>query len=231
RDVEKLDRQDDRAAARLFSADTLAYIICYTHNNMGLFVYLYVFGEMIDRFESRTATHFERLKMILRAYFFKIIWKKFLNEAGYDLKQHFISPAADDILDTITTGYIGGVIIHRDHLEDKFPYLPWTHGTAGNEHSFGFLQKEMPDFTVGDLIHLIPKVSVRLQRACSTRLQEKSEADFQQQAAGYSHTYFDSSSANLLSLAQFPSDADISHIASVAYEEALSLWELLGYFP
>ncbi|KAF9001337.1 hypothetical protein BDQ17DRAFT_1327294 [Cyathus striatus] len=26
-------------------------------------------------------------------------------------------------------------------------------------------------------------------------------------------------------------DEDITHIASVAYEEALSLWELLGYFP
>ncbi|KAF8999679.1 hypothetical protein BDQ17DRAFT_1228704, partial [Cyathus striatus] len=142
--------------------------------------------------------------------------------------QHFISPAADDILNMITSGYIGGVIIHHDHLENKFPYLPWTHDTAGNEHSFGFLRQEMPDFTVGDLIHLLPKVSVRLQRACTANLAEHTGTDFRQQAAGYAHTYFDSGNANLESLAQFPNDTDIIHIASVAYEEALSLWELLG---
>ncbi|KAF8999678.1 hypothetical protein BDQ17DRAFT_1246240, partial [Cyathus striatus] len=78
RDVKKLDHQDDCAAARLFSADTLAYIIYHSPESIGLFVYLYVFGEMIDGYESRTASHFEQMKSILRGYFFKSIWKKCL---------------------------------------------------------------------------------------------------------------------------------------------------------
>ncbi|KAF8990882.1 hypothetical protein BDQ17DRAFT_1433484 [Cyathus striatus] len=48
RDVKKLDCQDDCATARPFSADTLAYIICYSPESIGLFIYLYAFGEMID---------------------------------------------------------------------------------------------------------------------------------------------------------------------------------------
>ncbi|KAF8993137.1 hypothetical protein BDQ17DRAFT_1431918 [Cyathus striatus] len=56
-DVEKLNHQDDHAAARLFSADMLAYIACYDPGNMGLFVYLYVFGEMIDGHINTEISH------------------------------------------------------------------------------------------------------------------------------------------------------------------------------
>lgn len=56
-------------------------------------------------------------------------------------------------------------------------------------------------------------------------------ADFRKNASGYSHTYADAGNANLHFLSLFPSDAEIASAARDAYDEALSLWELLGYYP
>ena len=43
RDVEQLDRQDDNAAARLFSADTLQYISENHPDWIGVIIYLFIF--------------------------------------------------------------------------------------------------------------------------------------------------------------------------------------------
>lgn len=48
RDVVKLDRQDDNAAIRLFSADTLKYLADNHPDYVGEIVSLFVFGELID---------------------------------------------------------------------------------------------------------------------------------------------------------------------------------------
>jgi hypothetical protein len=81
RDVDRLDRQDDRAAARLFSGSFLRYAIsCHGDSSdmTGLLIYLFVVGELVDAYENRHIPHIERVRMVLRMCFFKALWKTFL---------------------------------------------------------------------------------------------------------------------------------------------------------
>ncbi|KAJ2921648.1 hypothetical protein H1R20_g15444, partial [Candolleomyces eurysporus] len=228
RDVEKLDRQDDRAAARLFSAATLEYVINKHCDNLGLTVYLFVFGEMVDAYQNRQIPHVERVKMLFRAHYFKKLWKSFLREAGYSEAQYFISREADDIIDIFINGYMSLLYIYRDHLQGKFPLTPWKNSSEPNEHVFGFLRTMVPDFTMLDLLRLVPKLRVRLMAACKAK---HSRADFQKSANGYSHSYLDSDDVNLVTLLCLPTDDEISAAVASGYEEARTLWATLGYFP
>ncbi|KAF8959326.1 hypothetical protein BDZ97DRAFT_1923016 [Flammula alnicola] len=228
RDVKKLDRQDDRAAARLFSASTLDFLVQHNSDNLGLIAYLFVFGDMVDAYQSRTISHLDRVKLVLRAKFFKEMWKSFLSDAEYNMNRHFISHEADDIMDIVINGYMGLIYIHRDFLESRFPLLPWMHGTETNEHVFGFLRGMIADFSMLDVLRLVPKLGVRLMAACKRK---SSKVDFKKCAAGYSHTYSDADDADLHFLSLFPTDTEIASTTKDAYEEALMIWELLGYDP
>ena len=61
RDVEKLDRQDDNAAARFFSAATLQHLVQKESQDLGLIVYLFIFGELTDACQNRFIPHSERI--------------------------------------------------------------------------------------------------------------------------------------------------------------------------
>jgi hypothetical protein len=100
------------------------------------------------------------------------------------------------------------------------------HGSEANEHIFGLLWKLIADFTMLDMLQLIPKLNVQLMAACRVR---NAQADFRSTAAGYSHTYFDGDDVLLGTLSDFPSNDEISQAASIAFDEANALWDLLGY--
>ena len=91
RDVEKLDRQDDNAATRLFSAASLDFVINQFPDRLGLVVYLFVMGEIVDAYQSRTITHLEWVKMVLRCRYFIRLWKRFLSAASYPESRYYIS--------------------------------------------------------------------------------------------------------------------------------------------
>lgn len=227
RDVERLDCQDDRAAERLFSSATLAYTLNHLgESSRGLMMYLFVFGDLVDAYQSRNVSHSERVLMALRAKFFKDLWKSFLHEGRYSEQRYFISRDADSIIDTLVTGLLGLILIHRDALDKPFPLMPWTHGSESNEHVFGLMCSLISDFTMLDVLRMVPKLTVRLQAACRSRHQH-----FGETAAGYSHTYFDDDDAPSHLFSQFPSDQAINSLAKVAYDEATFLWSLLGYEP
>jgi hypothetical protein len=82
------------------------------------------------------------------------------------------------------------------------------------------------DFTMLDVLRMVPKLTVRLQAACRSRYQH-----FGETAAGYSHTYFDDDDAPSHLFSQFPSNQAIDSLAKDAYGEATYLWSLLGYDP
>jgi hypothetical protein len=228
RDVDRLDRQDDRAAARLFSASFLCHAISqHGDDNPALPIYLFVVGELIDAYENRHVPHIERVRMVLRMRFFKSLWKSFLRTSGYAENRYFISADADDIIDILIDGFLALIFIHRDHLTVSFPLLPWMHGSEANEHVFGLLRSLIPDFTMLDVLRLIPKLNVRLMAACKDK---NVQVDFQRMAAGYSHTYFDAYDIPLGVLSEFPSDHEIAQAAIIAYDEANTLWDLLGYY-
>ncbi|KAH9010301.1 hypothetical protein EDB84DRAFT_1570618 [Lactarius hengduanensis] len=225
RDVERLDRQDDRAAERLFSSATLNYSINHLgKSSLGLSIYLFIFGDLIDAYQSRKVSHAERVVMVLRAKFFKDLWKSFLHKGRYSAQHYFISNDADKIVDTLILGLLGLIFIHRDFLDTSFPLMPWAHGSESNEHVFGIMRSLITDFTMLDVVRMIPKLTVRLQAACCSRHQ-----NFGETAAGYSHTYFHDEDTPLSLFSQYPSDENLNSLAGVAYDEACYLWSLLGY--
>ncbi|KAJ6607189.1 hypothetical protein B0H10DRAFT_2228110 [Mycena sp. CBHHK59/15] len=227
RDVEKLDRQDDNAATRLFSADTLKYLADHHPDYLGEIIYLFVFGELIDAYQNRSMSHADRLQLVLRARYFLDSWNSFLDIAGYNKSVYFLSREAVDIARIIIEGYIALLYTHRDHLKNLYPLLPWLHSSEACEHVFGEARRIVKDFSMLDFLYMIPKLRVKI-RAAIFRAKASNPKD---RAAGYTHTYFDSTGLEIHALSTFPSDADIDQIASMAAEESDSLIAMLGLTP
>ena len=145
RDVERVGRQDDNAACRLLSSTTLKWFIKSHKANLenedvpGLIIYLFLMGELVDSYQSRTLPHIERVKMALRLHFFLERWEIFLNRAAYAKSTHFISSQFHDIHHFMIFSLIQLIIIYRDTYSSRFPLLPWLHSTEVCEHIFGVL--------------------------------------------------------------------------------------------
>jgi len=225
RDVEKLDRQDDNAATRLFSAAALDFVTNQFPGRLGLIVYLFIMGEVVDAYQSRTISHLERIKMVLRCRYFLRLWKRFLTAAGYSESRQYISREADDILDTLIDGLIGLVFVYRDHLGgQRYPLLPWLHSTEVCEHIFAECRKLVKDFTHLNFLYMVPRLHI-LIRAASLFSRG---TDPKAQAMGYSHSYLDPENAHIESLATYPTDGEISLAVGEAWDEAVTLLALLG---
>ncbi|TFY73791.1 hypothetical protein EWM64_g10221 [Hericium alpestre] len=224
RDVNKLDRQDDNAATCLFSADTLDYLAKHHPEYLGEIIYLFVFGELVDAYQNRQISHAERIKMALRAKYFLVMWKLYLQHAGYKESQHFLSREAADIANILIHGILGLILIHCDHLPDTFPLLPWLHSSEPCEHVFGEARRVVKDFTMLDFLHMIPKLQVKLKEAAF----RATTGDAKARASGYTHTYFDAKDTDLHALAMYPDDREISWISQEACEDAEALISLLG---
>lgn len=224
RDVDNIDRQDDNAASRLFSADMLNYLANHHPDYVGEIVYLFVFGELIDAYQNRRIPHVERVKMVLRAHYFLDSWEAFLNHCGYPKTRYFLSREAADIARIVIEGYLSLIIIHRDHVSMLSPLLPWLHSSETCEHVFGEARQIVKDFTYLDLIYMIPKLRIKIREAVLRATSSNPKA----RAAGYNHTYFEHTDVDMLALSTFPSDPEIQTIAQEASEEVTSLVALLG---
>ena len=161
RDVEKTDRQDDNASTRVHSAAAMAYLAKHHKDRLGLIIYLFIFGELINAYQNRKIPHIERIKMALRARFFIDMWRSFLKAAGYTESRYFISREFTDILGFLVDGLISLVIIHWDHMDGEiYPLLPWLHSSETCEHIFGECQKLVKDFTFLDFLYMIPRLHI-----------------------------------------------------------------------
>lgn len=229
RDVEKLDRQDDNAATRLFSADTLLYLTNHYPDRVGEIIYLFVFGDLIDAYQNRSLPHLERIKMLLRAKYFLDYWTRFITHAKYKKSLHFLSREATDILRQIIEGLLGLIYLYRDHLanpNDINPLLPWLHSTEQCEHIFGEARRIVTDFCFLDFIYMLPKLRVTIREAIL-----RTRSDPRATASGYSHTHFDTRELDIPVLATFPDDNEVNAAAKDAADESESLLALLGITP
>lgn len=130
RDFEKVDRQDDNAAIRTFSASSVQYLAKQHPDLVGLIIYLFVFGELIDAYQNRRISHDERILMALRSYYFLQTWRAYLRVVGYPEARYCLSRQAIDIVERLVFGLIGLVVIYRDYLNDaSVPLLHWLHST------------------------------------------------------------------------------------------------------
>ncbi|KAJ7834395.1 hypothetical protein B0H13DRAFT_2426922 [Mycena leptocephala] len=132
-----------------------------------------------------------------------------------------------DISRIIIEGYLALLYTHRDHAGGFFPLLPWLHSSEACEHVFGEARRIVKDFSMLNLLYMIPKLKVKLRSAV---LRAKS-ANGKACAAGYAHTYFDKTGIDIIALTTFPTDEEIPDIAHQAAEESDSLIALCGLGP
>ena len=229
RDVEKVDRQDDSAAIRLFSADALQWLTENYPTLLGPIIYLFVFGELIDAYQNRHIPHIERVTMVLRTLFFMEIWEEFLVKAHYARAKYFVSKEACDIIKFLIHGFLKLIIIYRDHLTRTYPLLPWLLSTEPCEHVFGLCRQILQDFTMLDFHHMIPKLFLRLRE--TALFGAHTFSDGKERASGYTHNYCDNRDIDLNALSTFPSDSEIQDAATTAHQQAENLWFLLGFIP
>ncbi|EIN13183.1 hypothetical protein PUNSTDRAFT_21766, partial [Punctularia strigosozonata HHB-11173 SS5] len=228
RDVIRLDRQDDNAAARLFSASTLLFIINNTPEYVGEVVYLFVFGELVDAIQNRSISHGQRAQMALRAWHFLRLWTSYLDLAGYAHTKYCLSREAIDIVKKVVEGYLGLLLVHREKISlEHFPFLPWLHSSEPCKHVFAEARKIVKDFSMLEFYYMIKKLHVTIRQA----VVRGHSSDPTARAQGYCHTYFDTTSIDLHVLAIFPSLQDLNRITSLARSEAENLWSLLGVTP
>ncbi|KAJ6573789.1 hypothetical protein DFH09DRAFT_915806 [Mycena vulgaris] len=227
RDVERLDRQDDAAACRLFCAVVLEYLSETHPEYIGEIVYLFIFGELVDAYQSREISHVVRIKMALRARYFLDAWAKYLAAAGYKQQQYFLSREAVDIARYLIEGIISLVIVHRDHIPGTIPLLPWYHSSEPCEHTFGQSRDIIKDFSFLAFIFMAPKLRITMREAVLSGKASNGKAA----AYGYDHSYFDTTGADLGKLAIYPSDDEIKEASVEAAAECDSLIALLGLTP
>jgi hypothetical protein len=233
RDVEKVDRQDDNAASRLLSAAALEWLKCHhdsdpVHTEVrGLITFLFLMGEVVDAYQNREIPHLERVKMVLRLYFFLERWESFLGHAQYPKATHFISGQFRNILQSIIFGLIQLIVVYRDNYGSRFPLLPWLHSTEVCEHVFGVLRSLVKDFTMLDFYNLVPKLFLQLRVHTASSV----HASGKETAAGYAHTWADCRGINLTALSAFPTDDQIHNAANQAFDEAENLFFILGVTP
>ncbi|KAJ7727809.1 hypothetical protein DFH07DRAFT_871519 [Mycena maculata] len=214
---------DDAVASRLFCAAVLEYLWENHPEYVGEIVYLFVFGELVDAYQSRKIGH----TMALRAKYFLDAWARYLDAAGYKQSQYFLSHKAVDIAWYLVGGLISLIFVHRDSVPGTIPLLPWYHSSEPCEHTFGKSQDIVKDFAFLDFIFFTPKLWIGMREAV---LAGKS-SNSREAAQGYSHTYFDTVGADLAKLAVYPSDDEMVQASEEAAAKCESLIALLGITP
>jgi hypothetical protein len=163
-DVINVDKQDDRAAARLFASSTLEFISrsLPDPDSHGLAIYIFVMGAIIDAQQSRTLNHGERMKMLWRGRFFLEGWRKYIqNHPHYSHNTHFISRELYSLLICFIDSSMLLILIYCDY----FPHIPlllWLHSTELCEHLFGCARKIQKDFTFVEFLFMVPKLDAIL---------------------------------------------------------------------
>jgi hypothetical protein len=225
RDIERSDRQDDNAALRLPSSKSLEYLSKHhPQDGLGLIIYLFIFGELVDAFQNRSIDLTTRIIMALRAWYFLQIWIAYLAKIGLSRTQHCISREAIDIVRIIVQSLIGLVLIHRDHMpgDSKVPLLPWMHSTEACEHMFGLMRQKIKDFTYRDFLQMVDWLH-QLMRAAMRR-----KSNPRARATGYSHIWSEFTGLDISSLLRFSTNGDISQASHLALAGAEQLWAALG---
>ncbi|KAI0026467.1 hypothetical protein K488DRAFT_66592, partial [Vararia minispora EC-137] len=225
RDVERVDKQDDRAAARLFSSETLDCLLHNFPDQRALAIYLFVLGELVDAWQNRRIGHISRIQMALRARFFLMAWQTHIEQHSNHRKDiHFISRESCAIFIRLCDSLLQLIFVHQKFFS-SYPLLPWLHSTEACEHFFGMLRQLKTDFTFADAIYLEPKLRTLMLGAFrNLTAQEQANAT----ASGYHHMYFIASDIDLKALATWPSAKDIAAASDRVRKEVEDLLSTVG---
>lgn len=220
-----LDRQDDRAAARVFSSKMLQFNLTKNPHQRALSLYLFILGELVDAWQNRRIGHCARAKMVMCARFFLMAWRSHIDaHPQHSVHINFISRESFSIFITLCDSLLALMIVHRVYHPDT-PFCPWLHSTEPCEHVFGVVRKIKPDFTYADMLSAERKIAVLISRAFKNLTPEqKANAT----AAGYYHTYFDVRDLDLVELARMPTDQELARASDAAFDEVAHLMAYVG---
>jgi hypothetical protein len=224
-DIIGVDKQDDRAGARLFSSAVIEHISRTQPSQIGLAVYLFIMGEIVDAQQSRFLPHSERIKMLWRGRFFLHSWRQhILSHPHYSVNTHFITRELYDILNIFIDGMLTLILIHRDYYPDV-PLLLWLHSTEVCEHFFGCARKILPNFTFVEWILMVPKLVLLMMSEMKSK---GSQAGVNRDRSGYFHSWFNAKGLDPTNLATFPSDIEHEALIQAAYLESNRLCDIVG---
>ncbi|KAF8074050.1 hypothetical protein FPV67DRAFT_784077 [Lyophyllum atratum] len=243
RDVENVDKQDDGAARRVFHANALRAITDETlpmkreikEGFNGLFVYLFVLGNLYDAWLSRTMCVRDRILSALRARFFLDMWHKHIVKLSstfpdlYSATRSFISPASFHIFNRLCDSLVLLAIIYSRTYPDQ-PFCPWLMGTDFVEHLFGLARMILPNFTYGEFLKMIKHIELRQRLLLSGKFKENRE---RHSASGYIMDYDATpltSDDKKLATLSIP-DADLNELVSLAFQEAFHICRDLLHIP
>ncbi|KAJ7737961.1 hypothetical protein B0H16DRAFT_1762009 [Mycena metata] len=184
-DVFNTDKQDDGPARRIFHYQAL--LACTTGDGPelkirdgfgGLFVYLFILGNLFDAWINRTMTVQNRVLAVLRARFFLHFWREHIVHMSkkfpdlYSTARSFISPASFHIFNRLCDTLLLLVIIYSRYYPDQ-PFCPWLLMTDFVEHFFGLARMMLPNFTYAEFLKIIQHVMVRQRILLSGAFKEK----------------------------------------------------------
>ncbi|KAG5636706.1 hypothetical protein H0H81_007102 [Sphagnurus paluster] len=224
-DIIGIDKQDDRAAARLFSSAVVEHISRTQPDELGMIIYLFIIGEIIDAQQNRSITHDERIKMLWRGRFFLDGWRDYvLAHPHYSINTHFITRELYNIISIYIGAMLMLILTHRDFFPAT-PLLLWLHSTEVCEHFFGCACKIQSDFTFVDWILMIPKLTLLMMGETQHK---GTQAQPNVHRSGYNHSWYDSKGVDVKNLKTFPTDEKIQELIDVAFSEATALLNILG---
>ncbi|TFY78129.1 hypothetical protein EWM64_g5878 [Hericium alpestre] len=209
-DVKDVDKQDDGAAHCLFHYQALSAMTFeeggqqHIHEDMsGLFVYLFVLGELFDAWLNRKLNIESQLLAAFCARFFLHIWQNHIITFSakypdlYSTMQSFISPASFNIFNRLCDSLVALVLVYAMHYPNT-PFCPWLLRTEFVKHFFGLARTFLPNFTYTQFLSLVKHVMLHQRILLSGKFNEKMECTSR---AGYLFD-FDNSPLSMDELSQ-----------------------------
>ncbi|KAJ3922790.1 hypothetical protein F5877DRAFT_32910, partial [Lentinula edodes] len=225
-DIIGVDKQDDRAAARLFPSAVIAYLSKHLPDELGTAIYLFIVGEIVDAQQNCTVSHREHMKMLWRGRFFLEGWRSYvLSHLHYNINTHFITRELYDIITVYIDAMLKLILIHRDYFP-HIPFYAWFHSTEPCEHRFGCSRggTGLPNFTFTDWILMSPKVDFLMYSA----IKHQQGTAVNGHRAGYLHTYLNNDGATADTASKWPSDSECQEAINIGFVEAQRLLDCVG---
>ena len=155
----------------------------------------------------------------MRGWFILQGWRTYVCNIYTDKKQkHLISDQAFTILTRMCQSLLLLVKEFREYYPD-YPLLPLMYGSEACKHVFGDPSKIMPDFTLLDFFHIVPKIKYMHLTAHQRNIKtpKRSKA-----GSGYPIEVTKKKDVNLTVLRTWPSDDDLSEALHLAHTEVLA---------
>ncbi|EGF99945.1 uncharacterized protein MELLADRAFT_93917 [Melampsora larici-populina 98AG31] len=233
KDVFDSDKQDDGRAFRTLSASTLSASLRLDLST-GLTIFLFIIGELVNSWLSKSMGHRERIRSAWTAGFFLRRWKGYLQKREKETNSlmsfhlNCISHASYKIFSSLPISLLGMIISYRDYYPD-YPFCPWKHGTESCEHVFGWMRVLSPCFSVLDARFMMPKIHAVVKSVMSGKIKIPPSEHIH---SGYQYAFGDEGTLETIEhLRTYPTNAEISEDLTIANQLANGLAHLAGMGP